>query len=92
VAPVPVGFPFELQDLELKRALSEMLQGQNWPGFDEFSRLLPELKLQLVASGLQELQRRDNAKTAARSLLVACTALVVSIAPLAVAVTVAVVS
>ena len=63
---VPIGFPFVLDDEHLDGAIAEMLEAENWPGFDNFALLGPELKLVLLVSGLQEQQRRERAAFAAR--------------------------
>jgi hypothetical protein len=83
---VPVGFPFQLEDEQLDAAIREMLDPQNWPGFDDFAHLLPELKIALLAAGLQERQRREQAASAQRALLAAYAILAVSVVTLIVAV------
>ena len=68
---VPIGYPFQLDDGQLEKAINEMLDDKaNWPGFDNFAALLPELKLALVANGLSERQRREQAAAAADELRV----------------------
>jgi hypothetical protein len=89
---VPQGFPFQLNDTELDEALEDMLDPASWPGFDNFSRLLPELKLALLAAGLQERERREAAASARRALTVAYAALVVAAATLIASIVVIVVS
>ena len=74
----PTGFPFELDDRELDKAIAQMLEPENWPGFDDFGRLLPELKLQLLSAGLRERQRREQAASTKRALRVAYATLAVS--------------
>jgi hypothetical protein len=83
---VPEGYPFQLSDPQLEEALRGMLDPGCWPGFDDFSRLLPELKLALLAAGLQERARREMALSATRALRVAYCALAVSLATLVVSV------
>lgn len=83
---VPVGFPFQLDDEPLDRAIREMLEPENWPGFDDFSALVPELKVALLAAGLREQQRRDQAVSNARALQATWAILAVSIVTLVVAV------
>jgi len=63
-----IGFPFELEDEQLDKAIRDMLEPANWPGFENFAHLLPELKLALLAAGLREQQRREQAASAARAL------------------------
>ena len=67
---VPIGYPFQLDDGQLDKAINDMLDKANWPGFDNFAALLPELKLALVANGLSERQRREQAAAAADELRV----------------------
>jgi hypothetical protein len=86
VAAVPIGFPFALEDDELDKAISEMLEAANWPGFDNFGRLLPELKLALLTAGLRERQARREAASAEKALRVAYATLAVSIVALVIAV------
>jgi hypothetical protein len=86
VPGVPIGFPFELDDEKLDQAITEMLEPANWPGFDNFAKLGPELKLALLAAGLRERQQRDQAESAARALRVAYATLAVSLVVLVVAV------
>jgi hypothetical protein len=86
VPTVPLGFPFKLDDQELDEAISEMLEPGNWPGFDNFANLLPELKLALVASGLRERQQRDQAASDVRALRVAYATLAISVIAIVVAV------
>jgi hypothetical protein len=71
VAPVPEGFPFRLTDDELDAALHEMGNVGAWPGYDDFNRILPELKSALLSAGLAERQRRDLAASARHMLAVA---------------------
>lgn len=66
-----------------------MLRPENWPGFDNFAALLPELKLALVASGLQERQRREQSASSTRALRVAYATLAMSLMAVVVAVIVA---
>jgi hypothetical protein len=87
--PVPTGYPFRLADRDLDVALAEMMNPASWPGFDNFGALLPELKLALLAAGLQERQRREMAVSGQRALRVAYAALVVSAATLVVSVVIA---
>jgi hypothetical protein len=70
VPGVPIGYPFQLDDGQLDKAINDMLEKANWPGFDNFAALLPELKLALVANGLSERQRREQAAAAADELRV----------------------
>jgi hypothetical protein len=86
VTQVPVGFPFKLDDDELERAISEMLERDNWPGFENFGALLPELKLALVAAGLRELAQRDQARSDRRVLQGTYAILAVSVIALIVSV------
>ena len=83
---VPVGFPFQLDDEQIDKTIQEMLGPENWPGFDDFGALLPELKVALLAAGLRERQRREQAASAARALQVTWAILAVSIVTLIVAV------
>jgi hypothetical protein len=83
---VPVGFPFQLDNEQLDDAIREMLEPENWPGFDNFALLLPELKIALLDAGLREQQRREQARSASRVLLATYAILAVSIVTLAVAV------
>jgi hypothetical protein len=90
VAQVPDGYPFRLEDEDLKNTLAEMMNPASWPGFaDEFSRLLPELKLALLSAGLQEQARREAKKTAARTLIVTYAILSVSVLAVVAAVVIA---
>jgi hypothetical protein len=84
--PVPVGFPFQLDDEQLDEAIREMLERDNWPGFDNFALLRPELKIALLDAGLREQQRREEAASAARVLQATYAILAVSIVTLVVAV------
>jgi hypothetical protein len=86
VTQVPVGFPFKLDDEGLERAISEMLEPENWPGFENFGALLPELKLALVAAGLRELAQRDQARSDRRVLQGTYAILAVSVIALIVSV------
>jgi hypothetical protein len=93
MAAVPEGYPFRLDDDELEETLDGMMDPSSWPGFDNFSRLLPELKTALLLAGLQEHSRRETAelrlltqeasestiRMAKRSLAVAYAALVVAL-------------
>jgi len=88
--PIPLGFPFRLDDEQLDQAIEEMLEPANWPGFEDFARLLPELKLALIAAGFRERQRRDQAASATQALRAAYAILGVSIVTLIVAVLTAV--
>jgi hypothetical protein len=89
VTAVPEGFPFRLTDEELEHVLDEMAEPANWPGFDDFRLLLPELKLALLASGLRERDRREGAASAARALFVAWAALAVAAVTLVASVVIA---
>jgi len=89
VAGVPTGFPFRLDDEDLDKALDEMLEPANWPGFDDFGRLLPELKLALLAGGINERRAREQAASSEKALRVAYLTLAVSFVALVVAVIVA---
>jgi hypothetical protein len=82
--PVPEGYPFKLGDAELDAVLRDMLTAI--PGFDEYRRLLPELKLQLVLIGYQERSRRSADRFARRSLIVALIALAVAVISLGVSI------
>lgn len=86
VPSVPIGFPFELDDEQLGRAIADMLEPRNWPGFDDFATLGLEHKLALVDAGLRERQQRDQREAAARALRVAYATLAVSLIALVVAV------
>jgi hypothetical protein len=92
VAGVPTGFPFELDDEALDQALAGMLEPANWPGFDDFGRLLPELKLALLAGGLSERRAREQAASSEKALRVAYLTLAVSLVAVVVAVIAAVTS
>lgn len=83
---MPVGFPFQLDDEQLDDAIEEMLRRENWPGFEEFASLPPELKVALLAAGLRERQQREQAASAARVLQVTWAILAVSVVTLIVAV------
>ena len=80
------GFPFELEDEQLDRGIADKLEPANWPGFDNFAKLAPELKLALLGAGLRERQQRHQAKSAARALRVAYAIVAVSLVALVVAV------
>ena len=82
---VPIGFPFKLDDEQLDRAIADMLEPANWPGFDEFAKLGPELKIALLAAGFRERAQRDQAESAARALRVAYATLATSLAAIIVA-------
>jgi hypothetical protein len=66
-----------LSDTELDAVLRDMLTAI--PGFDQYSRLLPELKLQLILIGYQERGRRNAERFARRSLTVALIAIGVAV-------------
>ena len=83
---IPIGFPFLLDNEQLDEAIREMLKPLNWPGFEDFAQLLPELKVALVDAGLREQERREQATAAARVLRVTYALLAVSIVALIVAV------
>ena len=85
-SPVPVGFPFQLDGRQLDDAIREMFEPENWPGFDNFALLLPELKIALLDAGLREQARREQLVSAARVLQVTYAILAVSIVTLIVAV------
>jgi hypothetical protein len=91
VSRVPSAF-LELDDEQLDRAIAEMLESANWPGFDNFAQLPPELKIELVAAGVRERERRTQAVSAARVLRIAYSTLAASIVALIVAVIAAVTS
>jgi hypothetical protein len=76
---VPIGYPFQLDDGQLEQAIDDMLDKSNWPGFENFAGLHPDLKLALVANGLSERQRREQAASAATALRVTYVTLAVSI-------------
>ena len=82
---VPIGFPFKLDDEELDRAIAEMLQPANWPGFDDFAKLGPELKIALLGAGLRERQKREQAQAAERAIRFAFATLAASVVALVVA-------
>ena len=63
-----------------------MLEPANWPGFDDFAKLAPELKLALLGAGVRERQQRDQAKSAAGALRVAYATVAASLVALVVAV------
>jgi hypothetical protein len=86
VPGVPIGFPFELEDEQLDRGIADMLEPANWPGFDDFAKLAPELKLALLGAGVRERQQRDQAKSAAGALRVAYATVAASLVALVVAV------
>lgn len=92
VSGVPVGFPFKLDDEDLDKTIADMLEPTNWPGFHDFAGLQTELKFGLVAAGLQERQRREEATAASRALRVAYAILATSIVALLVAVIAALVT
>ena len=85
VPGVPIGFPFKLDDGQLDQAIAEMLEPANWPGFDDFAKLGPELKIALLGAGLRERQQREQAEAAARALRVAYATLAASVVALVVA-------
>jgi hypothetical protein len=85
--PVPTGYPFELSDKELVAVLRDMLTAI--PGFEQYSKLLPELKLQLVLIGYQERSRRNADRFARRSLIVALIAIGVAVISLVVSIVLA---
>jgi hypothetical protein len=85
VPGVPIGFPFKLDDEQLDLAIADMLEPANWPGFDEFAELGPELKIALLGAGLRERQQREQAESAARALRVAYATLATSLVALIVA-------
>ena len=85
VPGVPIGFPFKLDDEQLDQAIAEMLQPANWPGFDDFAKLGPELKIALLGAGLRERQQREQAEAAGRALRVAYATLAASVVALVVA-------
>lgn len=87
--PVPQGYPFATSDADLKATLGGMMDPASWPGFDDFGRLLPELKLALLAAGIQEQARRESAATSARSIRIAYAALGVAAVTLVVSVVIA---
>jgi hypothetical protein len=82
---VPIGFPFKLDDKQLDQAIADMLEPGNWPGFEDFAKLGPELKISLLAAGLRERQQRDQTESAARALRVAYATLATSLVALIVA-------
>jgi hypothetical protein len=82
VPPVPQGFPFRLTDAELEQALGEMGNVGARPGYDDFDRLLPELKSALLVAGLTERQRRDLAASANQTITVARLTLAIAIVTL----------
>jgi hypothetical protein len=86
VRGVPIGYPFQLDDGDLDAAIADMLDPANWPGFHDFGGLSPELKLALVANGLTERQRREEAAAALSALRLAYVAVAVSVAAIIVAV------
>jgi hypothetical protein len=63
-----------------------MLEPGNWPGFEDFAKLPPELKLALLGAGLRERQQREQARAAAQALRVAYATLATSLVALVVAV------
>jgi len=85
VPGVPIGFPFNLDDEQLDQAIAEMLEPAHWPGFDDFAKLGPELKVALLDAGLRERQQREQAAAAARTLRVAYATLASSVVALVVA-------
>lgn len=89
---VPIGFPFKLDDDNLERAIAETLEPANWHGFDNFTELPLALKVEMVAAGLHEQERREQARSASRALRAAYATLATSIIALLVAVIVAVLS
>jgi hypothetical protein len=66
---VPSDYPFGLSDDRLDAVIGDMLSGI--PGFDNYGRILPELKLTLILIGAQERSRRDADRIGELSLLVA---------------------
>ena len=90
--PVPRGYPFDLTDDELRTTLSSMMDPGSWPGFDDFGRLLPELKLELLRAGIEERSRRERLSSDVKALRVAYAALVVSAATLLASIVIAFVS
>ena len=76
---VPIGYPFQLDGGQLAKAIDDMLDKANWPGFDNFAGLQPDLKLALVANGFSERQRREQAAAAATALRLTYVTLAVSI-------------
>jgi hypothetical protein len=86
MAPVPVGFPYRLDDAKLDSAINGMLERGNWDGFDNFGGLQPELKIALVAAGLRERERREDVASNAKALRLTYATLVVSVIALVVAV------
>ena len=85
VPGVPIGFPSKLDDEQLDQAIAEMLQPANWPGFNDFAKLEPELKIALLGAGLRERQQREQAEAAGRALRVAYATLAASVVALVVA-------
>lgn len=82
--PVPEGYPFELSDEKLDAVLRDMLAAI--PGFDDYRRILPELKLSLILIGAQERSRRNSDRLGSRSLLVAVLAVAVALVSLIVSI------
>jgi hypothetical protein len=82
--PLPVGFPYELDDKTLADALAWMTAEEHWPGFygDPFARLLPELKLAILTAGFRERERRAEATEQKTTLRLAQYTLAVSIVAL----------
>lgn len=74
--PTPEGYPFLLGDARLQAVLRDMIEAI--PGFDNYSALLPELKLALILIGSQERSRREADRLGRRLLIV--TALATGIA------------
>lgn len=83
---MPARYPFGLTDSELQSALDSMMDPASWPGFDDFPRILPELKLALLTAGLQERARRESNVSAERALRIAYLALLVALATLVVSI------
>ena len=76
------------------RSTAEATDERYYPGFDEFHRLLPELKPALVAMGVQEKARRDTTElrqSTDKTLGVANLSLAVALIAVAVAVLLAVI-
>ncbi len=89
---VPEGYPIGLNDAELEQALESMLDPSSWPGFDNFERLLPELKTALLMAGLQERARRETVqlrREAARDRRLAYVVLAVAVATLVASIVIA---
>jgi hypothetical protein len=95
---IPDGYPFTLNDQDLDDALETMLGDLgSWP---RFSTLLPELKLMIIAAGIQERTRRETEelrrvardaadiarRTSTRALWISLAALAVALVTLVVAI------